>query len=62
MEQFGVFTDEGAVAADFYSKEEAEAWMASHCSPDDGAHVGEVCGDHPEHERTTCQLCNDGEE
>lgn len=59
--EYGVFTDEGAVATDFYSKEAAEAWMASNCEPRE-AHVGEVCPDHPEHERATCEPCNDGEE
>ena len=59
--EFGVFTDEGAVATEFYSKESAEAWLASNCEPGE-AHVAEVCHDHPEHERDNCELCNADEE
>lgn len=58
---FGVFTDEGAVADGFYTKEEADIWMAANCEAGE-ARVAEICEDHPEHERATCQPCNDGDE
>ena len=56
---FAVFTDEGAVADEFGSVGDAAAWMAANCEPGE-AHVGEVCRDHPGHERATCEPCNDG--
>jgi hypothetical protein len=60
-EEFGVFTDEGAVANDFYVREHAEAWMEANCDPGE-AHVGEVCPDHRGHERAFCEPCDIGDE
>lgn len=56
--EYGVFTDEGAVAAEFYTREAADAWMAANCADDASAHVGQVCPDHEGHERATCEPCN----
>ena len=61
---FGVFTDEGIVADDFFTSEEAHAWVANNLSDDDEGVVLECCPDHPEHARETCVDCviGDGEE
>ncbi len=59
--EFGIFSDEGCLERDFYSREEAER-VLSERYPDDGAHVGECCPDHPEEERETCELCNADDE
>jgi hypothetical protein len=58
MTEFGVFTDEGMVADEFYARETADAWMRANLSPDDGAHVAEICPDHEGHERANCERCN----
>jgi len=54
--EFGVFTDEGMVAGDFYSREAAETWMATNCEPDE-ARVEEVCHDHEGQPRFGCERC-----
>lgn len=55
--EFAIFTDEGAIEAGFYSYGEADlARLARY--PDEEAHAGEVCQDHPEQEQVTCEECN----
>lgn len=59
MTEYGIFTDEGVVARDFYSKEEAAEFACAHGWED--VTVEEVCPDHPEHARVTCEDCATGE-
>lgn len=42
--EYGIFSDEGLIEADFYSREEAEKAMADRYT-EDGCHVGEVSRD-----------------
>lgn len=62
MTEYGIFSDEGLVAGDFYDRETAERWMAENTDADDGLHVAEICGDHRDHEKETCEECNTSEE
>lgn len=57
---FGLFNDEGCVEGD-YSEAEAVARLAKYESedPDHGMWVAEQCPDHPEHEKDSCELCEE---
>jgi uncharacterized protein (UPF0128 family) len=56
--EFGIFNDEGCCERGFTSKEEAERAIAERYEPGDELHAAEVCHDHPENERFTCEICN----
>ncbi len=64
--EWGIFTDEGKVEGDFYSRESADACFAKLTADDDdraaceseNMHVGECCHDHPENEKDNCEDCN----
>ncbi len=56
MEEFGVFTDEGIVADEFYARETAVAWMRWNCDSGE-AHVAVVCPKHRDHEWANCEPC-----
>ncbi len=58
MDELGIFTDEGMIDGPFYSRDEADTAMATLYSEEDGAHVAELCHDHLEQERATCEECN----
>lgn len=60
--EFGLFNDEGCVANQFYSRHEAEAFMLTEYEEDDELHVAEICPEHEEQERDTCEECNAEEE
>lgn len=62
MTEFGIFSDEGLLEGGFCSNEEADRAIASRYSEEDGVHAGEICGDHPEHEVSTCEECNSEDE
>lgn len=55
---YGIFSDEGCIEDGFADFSEAES-RRIRCYLDDDCHVGEVCPDHPEHERHTCEACNE---
>jgi hypothetical protein len=57
-DEFGIWADDGQLERGFYSREEAEAALVKRYSPEDEAHVGECCHDHPSQEHETCKLCN----
>lgn len=61
-DEFGIFAEDGQLERGFYSLAEAEKALAERYSPEDEAHAGECCHDHPEHEAATCELCDDEEE
>lgn len=60
--EFGIFAEDGQLERGFDSLVEAEKALAKRYSPEDEAHAGECCHDHPEHEAATCELCDDEEE
>ena len=57
MTEFGVFSDEGLIVGDFYSREEADAWASANLEPEDAVHVAEVCPGHRESEQQNCEAC-----
>lgn len=57
MAEWGLFNDEGLVEGEFRSKEEAFDAMTSGYDPEDGLTVEEVCPDHPEEPRQSCEEC-----
>jgi len=66
---YGVFSDEGILSGDFYSKESALAWAhdPKNGCVDEGVidkfvYVEEVCHDHPENPRSSCEECGEDEE
>lgn len=61
MSEYGIFAEDGQLERGFFSMEEAEKALARRYSPADEAHVGECCHDHPEHERSTCEQCDEDE-
>ncbi len=58
MTEFGIFSDEGKVVGDFYSKEEAEAFSAKNFTADDEVVVAACCHDHPENKAEHCEECD----
>ncbi len=59
MIEFGIFGDGGLLEGEFYDDEiEARRVLAARYS-EDAAHVAECCPDHPEHERETCEQCDE---
>lgn len=54
--EFGLFSDEGCVEAQFYSLEEAEAAIAERYSPEDGLTAHAVC---PQHEEQIAEFCEE---
>lgn len=59
-DEWGVFTDEGCVAAGFWSQTEAEAHMAEEDSPE--LRVARICPDHEEQDAEHCEDCDAAEE
>lgn len=57
MTEFGIFSDEGLLEGQFWSREVAEETLRT-TYPEDDAHVAECCREHPEQERETCEECN----
>jgi hypothetical protein len=60
---FGLFNDEGCVEGDFSTEAEAVARLAQYeedlGDSDHGLWVAEQCPDHPEHEKNSCELCEE---
>ena len=56
MSEYGLFNDEGCVEAQFYSVEEALRALKFY-DPDDDIDVREICPDHDEQARDTCEEC-----
>ena len=61
-QEFGLFSDEGCVAAQFYSAAEAEQAIETDYSPEDGLEVKAVCPWHKEQPAESCEECNEEEE
>ena len=59
--EYGIFTDEGCIEANFFSRAEAEAAIKIRY-PEEECHVAEVCIEHPEEEREHCSRCMDDNE
>lgn len=56
--EFGIFSEEGMTVGGFYSKAEAEAFMASHPEEAEGCHAAEKCPEaEHETEREHCEIC-----
>ena len=60
--EFGIFAEDGLLEGGFFSAEDAQKVLDGCYSPDDEAHVGACCHDHPQHEAATCEECNAEEE
>jgi hypothetical protein len=58
---FGIFNDEGCIEDGFVSHEAAETRRANAYANDD-AHVAEICHEHPEQEKDSCEECNSDED
>ena len=59
MSEYGIFSDEGCLEMQFYSRNEAEIASLKYVEEgEDGVHVSEICPDHPEQEREHCEECN----
>ena len=59
--EWGLFSDEGLIEGDYYSKEDAEI-AATYYDPDDNIEVLEVCSEHPDQPRIYCEECDAEEE
>lgn len=59
MTEYGVFNDEGCIEYQFATLEAAQAAAEAYrADGDEWAQAGEICPDHAEQERDTCELCN----
>lgn len=58
--EYGIFSDEGFLEGDFYTKEAAEKCAADRYSEDD-VHVAECCEQHREEEKEGCEKCEEEE-
>lgn len=56
--EWGIFNDEGLVEGGFCAEGAAKTAAATRYDPDDDVHVAEICHDHPEHERASCERCD----
>lgn len=56
--EYGIFNDEGVIARDFYSEEEARAFAAKEFAEEEGLQISALCHEHPEHAAETCEECN----
>jgi len=61
MVEYGIFTSEGLLEGDFYTRESAQAELGLDY-PDEGAYVAEICPEHREHEKEHCEVCKEAEE
>lgn len=57
--EWGLFNDEGCLEAGFWSKAEAVAAIGEHYSAEDELTAREVCPDHEEQARDSCEECDD---
>jgi len=57
MAEFGIFSDEGQIEADFHSKEDAQHAINERYSSEDELEVHECCPWHPEEIADSCELC-----
>lgn len=62
MTEYGIFSDEGCIETGFYSVEEAQAALTKRYATEDGLAVSEICPDHEDHARDTCEDCNSEDE
>lgn len=58
--EFGIFNDEGMIEGDFSSRADAEI-VAQRDYYEDDVTIHEICHDHPEHARESCEDCHDDE-
>ena len=61
MDTYGIFSDEGLLEGEFSSREKATVALALSYDGAD-AHVGLVCHDHPDHEKDSCEECEEDSE
>lgn len=59
--EYGIFTDEGCLENGFHSIAEAQKAEADRYAEED-SYVAEVCPDHPEQPRESCEDCHGEEE
>jgi hypothetical protein len=62
MTEFGLFNDEGCVEAGFYSEAEARAAIDHRFDAEDELTAREICPEHEEQARDTCEDCFADEE
>lgn len=62
MTEYGLFNDEGCVDRGFISVEAAEAALAEQYDVGDELVVKELCPEHEEEPRDSCEECNVEEE
>ena len=58
MKEWGIFSDEGLIEGEFYSKEDAEQ-AALKYDKEDEIYVSEICPYHRDNERNSCEKCLD---
>lgn len=56
--EYGIFGNEGCFEGGFYSQEEAQVAIAERYAEEENIHVAELCPDHDENKRDTCEDCN----
>ncbi len=55
--EYGIFTTEGCVERDFYSREEAEAAREARYAEDE-AYASPMCREHDGEDAHSCEECN----
>jgi hypothetical protein len=60
--EYGVFNDEGLVVGQFYDVDDAICWALMHDGAANGFAIHEICPDHEDQARETCEACNEGDE
>ena len=58
MIEYGIFTDEGMIDGPFYSEHEAGQILITYLNSGEMAVVKEICPEHQEQEKNTCEECN----
>ena len=61
MSEYGIFSDEGCLESGFFSEEEAWARATSQYGDEPNLTVEEICPDHEEQARFSCELCEEEE-
>lgn len=56
MAEYGLFSDEGCVESEFFSMDDARQALTDY-SEEDRLEALEICGDHEEQPRVSCEKC-----
>jgi hypothetical protein len=56
--QFGIFNDEGIIEDGFSTRAAAEKVLRAEYADETHAEVCEICPDHPEQRKDSCEECN----